>query len=61
MDQEWDKFNKKLQTQQIEARLEGTYGFQTPKQTQQVVNPKTTIQGVTTTQDIEIILAYPTS
>ena len=47
--------------QRIETGIEGTFGFHTPKQTQQVINPKITIQGVTTTQDIEIISTYPNS
>lgn len=53
LDKEWEKCNKKLQVQQTKASLEGASGFQTPKQTQQIINPETTIQGVRTTQDIE--------
>jgi len=58
LDQEWEKFNKKLQTK---MSLEGNSGFQTPQHTQQVINLETKIQETITTQDIKVILAHPTS
>ena len=54
LNEEWEKFSKNLQMQQIETGIEGNYGLQTPKQTQHVINLETKIR-VTTTQDIEII------